>query len=94
MDLENLQNGIKYSIRSEYQDKSGQLWQNLPGLTGISWLRHRIFGLAKINNIVSPSWYHINQFNLKQCILQKIFPFTAQLLSGFILGLQIIIPSS
>jgi len=42
MDLENLQNGIKYSIRSEYQDKSGQLWQNLPGLTGISWLRHRI----------------------------------------------------
>jgi len=55
MDLENLQNGIKYSIRSERRDKSGQSWQNLPGLTGILWLRHRIFGLAKINNIVRPS---------------------------------------
>ena len=40
MDLENLQNGIKYSIRSEYQDKSGHPWQNLLELTGILCLRH------------------------------------------------------
>lgn len=40
MDLEDLQNGIKYSIRSERRDNSGQSWQNLPGLTGILCLRH------------------------------------------------------
>lgn len=73
MDLENLQNGIKYSIKSERRDKFGQLWQNLPGLTGILCLHHRSFGLAKINNIVSPSWYHINRFKLKQCIFGKSF---------------------
>lgn len=75
MDLENLQNGIKHSIRSERQDKSGQLWQNLPGLTGILCLRHRIFGLAKINNIVSLSWYHINRLNLKKKDPLKYYPF-------------------
>ena len=45
-----MQNGIKYSIRSERQDKSGQSWQNLPGLTGILCLRHickRLIGCSK-----------------------------------------------